>query len=133
MLVGGLLIKEGTIDVVGPHGGEGAYVAGHAAHKASNQRGDAEPEQAGSAVADQHQRQHFVIAVLSCSRGYALGYKMHHAAVRIFEHGQREQAGQDNDQRHHHLEGRADDGRHLAARRFFALRTRCTTRKSVVQ
>ena len=31
----------------------------------------------------------------------------------IGQHRQAEQAGQDDDERHAHLEGRADDGRHL--------------------
>ena len=113
MRVAGLLVDEGAVDVVGPDGGEGADVAGHAGHEAGDQRGDAEAEQAGAAVADQHQRQHFVVAVLAGGLGDVLGDEVHDAAVGVLEHGEGEQAGDDDDEGHRHLEGGADDRSHL--------------------
>ena len=61
--VGAFLVDERLVDVVGPHGGEGAYVARHAAHEAGDQRGDAQAQQAGAEVANHHQRQRLVVAV----------------------------------------------------------------------
>ncbi len=49
VLVAGILVDQRLVDVVGPHGGEGAHVAGHAAHESGDQRGDAEAEQARAA------------------------------------------------------------------------------------
>ena len=49
MRVAFVLADIGLVDVVGPHGGEGADVAGHARHEAGDQRGDAEAEQPGPA------------------------------------------------------------------------------------
>ncbi len=69
MLVGGFLVEEGAVDVVGPDGGEGADVAGHSGHEAGDEGGDAEAEESGAAVADEHERQDFVVAVLT--GGYA--------------------------------------------------------------
>ena len=63
MLVRGILVDQRAIDVIGPHGGEGADVARHARHEPGDQRGDAQAQQARAAVARQHQRQHLVVAV----------------------------------------------------------------------
>ena len=60
-----VLVDQGAVDVIGPHGGEGADVARHSRHESGDQRGNAEAEQARSAVACQHQRQDFVITVQS--------------------------------------------------------------------
>ena len=63
--VRGVLVDQGAVDVIGPNGGEGADVARHSGHESGNQSGDAEAEKARSAVACQHQRKNFVIAVQS--------------------------------------------------------------------
>ena len=87
-------------------------IACHAAHKARNQRRDAEAEQAGGEIADHHQWQHFVVAVQSRARsGEVLSDKVHQTAVAILKHDETQEAGQDHDERHAHLEERTDDGR----------------------
>ena len=73
MAVGAGLVDQRLINVVGPHGGEGAHVAGHAAHEAGNQRGDSQAQQTGPQVAHHHQRQHLVIAVQIRLRPLFLG------------------------------------------------------------
>ena len=101
VLVVGILVDQRLVDVVGPHRGKGAHVAGHAAHEARNQRRDAEAEQAGRQIANHHQRQHFVVAVQSRARGgEVLSDKVHQAAVGILEHDETEQAGQNHDEGH---------------------------------
>ena len=65
MSVLSLLVDQRLVDVVGPHGREGADVARHAAHKSGNQRCDAQPQQSGAHVAHHHQRQHLVVTVQS--------------------------------------------------------------------
>ncbi len=63
------------------------------------------PIKPGPAVAHQHQRQHLVVAVPVGGHSHAFGQQ----AKR--QNGQCQKSRKDDDQRHHHLEGRADDGR----------------------
>ena len=99
--VGGVLADHGAVDVVSPDGGEGADVARHAGHEARDESGDAEAEQAGAAVARQHEGQDFVITVRR--RGWR---QLIFADEMDRQHGEAQQAGQDDDERHHHLESR---------------------------
>src|ERR1700761_8321404 len=85
------------IDVVGPYGRECAYIAGHTAHKAGDECGDAETEQPGTSIACEHERKHFVVAVQA--RAYGV---LRHKFER--EHRKREQARKDDDQWNNHLE-----------------------------
>ena len=148
--VGTLLVDERLVDVVGPHRGESAHVARHAAHEAGNQSRDAEAEKAGAKVADHHQRQSLVIAVqfgvvaasqnlLLRSRGevglghggraarlidhlprgieradgnHVFAHQLTAAAVGILQEHQAEQARQNHDKGHGHLEERTDDRSH---------------------
>ena len=64
MLIGRILAQKWTVDVVRPYRCKGAHVASHARHEAGDQCGDAKPQQAGPAVAGEHQRQHLVVTVL---------------------------------------------------------------------
>src|SRR6202789_3876724 len=112
VLVGGALVHEGAVDVVGPDGGEGADVAGHAGHEACDERCDAESEQAGAAVADEHEREDFVVAV---GRGCVDGVFADQVVERnaVVGKAEADEAGKDDDERDGHLEGGADHGGHL--------------------
>ena len=48
------LVDVGLVEVEGPDGIEGGDVAGHAGHEAGEQRGEAEAENAGGEVVEQH-------------------------------------------------------------------------------
>ena len=85
------------------------------------------PEQAGSAIAREHERQDFVVAVAAGRDGRAFADKFHG------QHGEADQAGKNHDKGHEHFEGAPMIGAIFAARRSLADSTRCTTRKSVVQ
>ena len=91
------------------------------------------PEQARSEVAHHHQRQHFVEAVARRGATCVLSVRMTASMPAGSFSTQCQQPGQDHEERHEHLEGRADDRSQRAARRLFAESTRWTTRKSVVQ
>ena len=54
VLVGSAGVNVGLVEVVGEDGVEGGDVAGHAAHEAGQQRGEAEAEDAGGKVVEQH-------------------------------------------------------------------------------
>ena len=108
MGVAGVLLDERPVDVVGPDRGEGADVAGHARHEAGDQGRDPQAQQARAQVAGHHQGKHVVVAVAppGC-RDLALRQELD------VEQAQAQQARQDDDERDHHLERRADDRRHL--------------------
>ena len=112
MFVGCVLAHEGTVNVIRPHRSECAHVARHPRHESCHQRGNSEPEQPRTAIARQHQRQHFVVAVLAGLQ--AAGRKQVHR-----QHRQSEQSGQNDDQRHRHLEERSDDRGHLRRANIF--------------
>ena len=61
-----------AVDVVGPDGGESADVAGHAGHEAGDERGDPQAQQSRAAIARQHERKHFVVAVAAGGNGLRL-------------------------------------------------------------
>ena len=111
VLVLGILDNVRLVDVVGEDGGEGAHVAGHAAHESGDERGDAEAEQARAQVAHHHQRKHFVIAVQARARvrgNHVFAHQMHQAAIGVGQNHQAQQAGKNHDEGHGHLEERAD-------------------------
>ena len=97
MRVRRLPADERPVKIIRPHRGEGAHVPRHARHEARDQRRDAQAEQSGPAVARQHQRQDFIVAVLP---------RPHRTLRRQMkgEHRKPQQAGQNHDERHRHLE-----------------------------
>src|SRR5467141_1603113 len=107
MRVGLTLFDECAIDVVGPNGGEGADVARHPGHEAGDEGGDSEAEETRPAVARQHERQYFVVAVAAARDGGGFPGQFHGQDC------QSEKPGQDDDEWNEHLEGCADDGGHL--------------------
>src|SRR6266851_5760257 len=105
--VGLILIDECAIDVIGPNGGEGADVPGHAGHEAGDEGSDSETQETRTAVTRQHERQNFVVTVAAGRDGGRFAGELHR------QDSQSEKAGQDDDEWNEHLEGRADDGGHL--------------------
>ena len=107
------LVHVGAVDVVGPDGGEGGDVAGHAAHESGDEGGDAQAEQARAAVSDEHEREHFVVGVLAgCLAASAPETRWKSGWPSLHE-AEADEAGKNDDERHRHLEGGADDGSHL--------------------
>ncbi len=93
VLVRSVLVDVGAVDVVGPDGGEGRDVAGHAAHEAGDQGGDAEAEQTRAAVADQHQRKHLVVGVLAGDFADVRGNQVVDLVVAVRVHDAQRDAG----------------------------------------
>ncbi len=137
VLVFGMLDDVRLVDVVGEDGGEGADVAGHAAHESGDEGGDAEARAARSQVANHHQRKHFVIAVQACAgvRGdHVFADQMHQAAVRDWCRTTRpSRPGRMTMKGTAILKNEPMTGARRAERRELAASTRWTTRKSVVQ
>src|SRR5229473_705293 len=106
MLIGRGLAQKGTIDVVRPYGGKGAHIARHARHEAGDQRSDAKPQQAGPAVAGEHEREHLVVAVLPGLQA-ARRNQVHR------QYGEPEQPRENHNQGYGHLEKGTDDRRHF--------------------
>src|SRR5262249_16024439 len=73
VIVATLAVNQWFINVVGPNGGEGSDVAGHAGHEASDERGDTEAQQAGAAVSGEDEREDVVIAVRPGDGRYRFG------------------------------------------------------------
>src|ERR1017187_4947183 len=107
--IGGFLAENGAVDIVGPDGGESADVAGHAGHEPGDQGGDTQAHQARSAVARQHDGEHFVVAVAAGSDSLGLGHQ--EMMTRRVQKSQSQKAWKNHDKWHAHLEGRADQRR----------------------
>ena len=65
MSIGRLFAQERAVDVIGPHGSEGADIARHPGHEPGDQGGNAQAEQAGAQIAGEHEGQYFVVTVAS--------------------------------------------------------------------
>src|SRR6266481_765524 len=106
MLIGRRLAQKWTIDVIRPYRGKGAHVASHARHEPGDQRGDAEAQQAGPAIAGEHEGEHLVVTVLPGLQT-ARRNQVHR------QDGEPQQPRENHDQGHSHLEKGTDDRRHL--------------------
>src|SRR5882724_13170032 len=106
MRVGRGLANKWAIKVVSPHCCKGAYVSRHSGHESGNQRSDSKPEQTRSAVASEHEREHFVVTELSRLK-LARRNQVHR------KHCQPQQSWKYDDQRYGHLKEGANDRRHL--------------------
>ena len=107
LLIGRGSVEHGAVNVVGPHSRERADIPRHAGHEAGDQCGDADAQEAGAEISGHHQRHHFVEAVTAGGERFRLAGQCHR------EHGQPQQAGQNDDGRQQHLECRADRCSHL--------------------
>src|SRR6266849_6621191 len=106
MLIGSDFAQKGTVDVVRPYGGKGAHIARHARHESGDQSSDAKPQQAGPAVAGEHEREHLVITVLPGLQA-ARRNQVHR------QYGKPEQPRENHNQGYSHLEKGTDDRRHF--------------------